>query len=403
MIDLREQLGPAGGVKQINRKRVLLAVMIKADTQAGLSRRTSLSGGTVSAIVRDMAADGTLLIEKSDNGGRGALVRLCPTSSVAVGVHIGFNHTRVVARRLDQGFADRHPGEYSNIGANSGLDRLLPEIRQQVDAAVRRAGGGQQPDIISLGVAVPRMIDPRTGRFTSPVLPPWNRRDDLAKQLRRTLGLTTVVLDNDANLGALAEQTFATDDGMETVVYVKVSTGVGAGLIIGNSLVRGHRGMAGEIGHSVMEPRGALCRCGGRGCLETVIGADSIVRQVREALSGSSLDVPDSLRSVIDRAHAEDAVCVRVLEDAGRRLGEALAVVCNMLNPNLIVLGGRLEAASDLVLGPCKESLVRYSLRGTADAVLRKSSLGQLTEAHGALVLGLRSYDRDGEAQAVAG
>lgn len=145
MIDLREQLGPAGGVKQINRKRVLLAVMIKADTQAGLSRRTSLSGGTVSAIVRDMAADGTLLIEKSDNGGRGALVRLCPTSSVAVGVHIGFNHTRVVARRLDQGFADRHPGEYSNIGANSGLDRLLPEIRQQVDAAVRRAAAGSSP------------------------------------------------------------------------------------------------------------------------------------------------------------------------------------------------------------------------------------------------------------------
>ncbi|WP_405791661.1 ROK family protein [Streptomyces sp. NBC_01506] len=402
MVQLRDHLGPAVGVKQINRKRVLLAVMIKADTQAGLSRRTSLSGGTVSAIVREMAAEGTLLIEKNENGARGSLVRLCRTSSVAVGVHIGFNHTRVVARRLDQGFNDLHPGTSSDIGANSGLDRVLPEIRQMVEAAVRHTGGGRDSDIISLGVAVPRMIDPRTGGFTSPVLPPWHTEDDLATRLRETLDLTTVVLDNDANLGALAEQTFGTDEGLETVVYVKVSTGVGAGLIIGNSMVRGHRGMAGEIGHSVMDPRGAVCRCGGRGCLETIIGADSLVRQVRDALTGSSVDLPDSLRSVIDRAHAQDVVCVRVLQDAGRRLGQALAQVCNMLNPNLIVLGGRLEAASDLVLGPCQESLLRYSLRGAADAVLRKSSLGQLTEAHGALVLGLRSYDRDGEAQPAA-
>ncbi|MCI3226186.1 ROK family protein [Streptomyces sp. NP-1717] len=402
MVQLRDHLGPAVGVKQINRKRVLLAVMIKADTQAGLSRRTSLSGGTVSAIVREMASEGTLLVEKNENGARGSLVRLCRTSSVAVGVHIGFNHTRVVARRLDQGFDDLHPGASSESGANSGLERVLPDIRRMVDEAVRHVGGSRESDIISLGVAVPRMIDPRTGGFTTPVLPPWHANDDLVGRLRKTLGLTTVVLDNDANLGALAEQTFGTDEGLETVVYVKVSTGVGAGLIIGNSMVRGHRGMAGEIGHSVMDPRGAVCRCGGRGCLETVIGADSLVRQVRDALTGSSVDLPDSLRSVIDRAHANDVVCVRVLEDAGRHLGQALAQVCNMLNPNLIVLGGRLEAASDLVLGPCKESLLRYSLRGAADAVLRKSSLGQLTEAHGALVLGLRSYDRDGEAQAAA-
>ncbi|GGO84284.1 ROK family transcriptional regulator [Wenjunlia tyrosinilytica] len=406
MLQLRDHLGPATGTREFNRKRILLAIMIKADTQAGLARRTLLSQGTVSNTVRELELEGLVQGEKgapSRGSGRGTRVRLLPAKGVAVGVHLGFNHATVVARRVDRDHGDisvqREEG-----GANRGLPEVMPVVRQMIEAAVADTGLGRD-DVVSLGLAVPRMVDPRSGTFTSPVLPPWTEGDAPAQELGRWLGVRAVQ-DNDANLGALAEQTYATDSDFETVVYIKASTGIGAGLIIGNNLIRGHRGIAGEIGHLTLEPDGTVCRCGGRGCLETVIGADFLVRQVRQALTGNAVDVPNSLASLIDRAHAGDAVCLRVVQDAGRTLGLALSQLCNLLNPDLIVLGGQLAAARDLVLRPCRESLERCALRGAVDPSsgfeLKLSSLRQLTEAQGALVLGLRAHERNDEAQGAA-
>lgn len=402
MLQLHDRLGPARGTRAINHKHVLLSIMIKGDTQASLARRTGLAQSTVSNIVRELHTAG--VVPNGRNGqtspaGRRTTVCLPATRHVAVGVHLGFNQATVVARRVDRPVAETQ-SEHVGSGANRGMGEVIPVLKQAIRDAVGKTGLRLE-DVISLGVAVPRMVDPRSGKFASPVLPPWSEGDDPSRDLGDWLGVPGA-LDNDANLGALAEQIYATDGHTEIVVYIKGSTGVGAGLVISNNPIRG-RGMAGEIGHLVLDPDGAVCRCGGRGCLETMIGADALVRQARDALSGSAVDVPHSLASLIEKAQAGDVVCERVVRDAGRVLGQALAQVCNLLNPDLIVVGGQLGVAQGMILDPCRESLTRYALRGAVGAqsgfTLKPSSMNQLSEAQGALVLGLTSLRRTDDTQ----
>ncbi|MCZ4094997.1 MULTISPECIES: ROK family transcriptional regulator [Streptomyces] len=386
-----------------NRKRIILAIMIKPDTQAGIARRTILSQATVSTAVRDLEKDGIVRMERNSaaqgKGGRGVRVCLQGAVNVAVGVDLGFNHVTVIARRVDEQY-DRVKVQQSTDGANRGLAHVIPLVKGMIEEAVAETGRTSD-DIISVGIAVPRMIDPRSGTFAAPVLPPWSGEGgDPAIELARALGVR-VVMDNDANLGALAEQTYGGSDHLETVVYVKASTGIGSGLIVGGNLLRGRSGIAGELGHLTMDPHGVICQCGGRGCLETIIGAEYLIDQVRKSQLGNSADLPGSLAALIAKAHANDAVCVRALQDAGRLLGRALAQLCNLFNPDVIVLGGQLAAAKDLVLKPCREALERFALSGAVDPStdfeLRLSNLKQRAEALGALVLGLSSILSDEE------
>jgi predicted NBD/HSP70 family sugar kinase len=400
MLQLRDRLNPAQGPRAINRKQVLLAVMIKADTQATLARRTGLAQSTISNVVRELVADGIVVVDRngqSQGAGQRSVVRLPASRNVSVGVHLGYSQAIAVARRVDQS-ADRTYVEHIDSGANRGLQEVLPALKRGIEDAVGKTGL-ELKDVISLGVAVPGMVDPRTGVFAHPVLPPWRPGDNPSRELSRWLRVPEA-LDNDANLGALAEQTYRTDGDAEMVVYIKASTGIGAGLVLANIPIRGHHGIAGEIGHIVLDPGGMVCRCGGRGCLETVIGADALVRQVREALAGRSTDVPHSLPELIERAQSGDAMCVRVLQDAGRVLGRAVAHLCNLLNPDLIVVGGQLSTAANILLDPCREALGRYALNGAVDSlILKASSLGALAEAQGALVLGLNALRKSDDAE----
>jgi predicted NBD/HSP70 family sugar kinase len=386
--DLLGRLPAASPTRATNRRKVLLAVAIKSGTQADIAHRTLLSQATVSAAVRELAGAG--LVPTAKERGK---VCLSAVNGVGVGVHLGFNHMTVVARRLDKEF-DQVTSRVSSEGVSRGWSRALPEVRQMIDEAIEGTGQ-RRSDVFSLGIAVPRMINPRTGEFTPPILPPWRTGDDPAGDLGTWLGVRAFI-DNDANLGALAEQTYGTREHAETVVYVKASTGVGAGIIVHNSVLRGHGGMAGELGHLTVDPHGAVCQCGGRGCLETVIGADALIAQVRAARARNSAPAPETLEQVIGAAQAQDAVCMRVIHDAGRRLGQSLAQLCNLLNPDLVVIGGQL-AQSPLLLEGCKESLRRFALPGAvaedSKFVLDLSELDTRAEAQGALILGLRGME----------
>ncbi|MFD1050847.1 ROK family protein, partial [Kibdelosporangium lantanae] len=136
-------------------------------------------------------------------------------------------------------------------------------------------------------------------------------------------------------------------------------------------------------------------RCGSRGCLETLIGGARLVEQVRQAYSGYRIDLPTSLESMIERAKAGDRVCERVLYDAGRNMGLALARVCNLVNPEIIVLGGELGRASDLLVRPAEDVLRRYALKGMFEhqepTRIVDSQLGLLAGAQGALGFALKA------------
>ncbi len=393
MLEAREILSPKVGVRDQNRRKMIIEVMIKADRQARIARRLGLSPASVSTAVQELIADGIVEDGRDADRRKGPTnVKLRPMRGIALGIDLGFRRTAVIGRRVDGRFDDIAV-QRRDEGANRGFPHALVSIGSMINEVVEEIGQ-EQSDVISAGIAVPRMIDPRTGRFTTPVLPPWSAEDEPAKALEQLLAVR-VAIDNDANLGAMAEQTYGMDEPIEAVVYIKASTGVGAGIMIGDRLMRGDRGMAGEIGHLTIDPAGDVCLCGGRGCLDTIIGAEALLAQVRQARRRSPGVPPSSLRALIEQAHSGDVACGRILNDAGRILGLALAQLCNLINPRLLVVGGELADGKDLVLEPCRHELERFALSGAVRTgegfTLRISELGGLAEAHGALILGLRS------------
>jgi len=155
------------------------------------------------------------------------------------------------------------------------------------------------------------------------------------------------------------------------LAYLKISTGIGCGLVMGGELYRGASGTAGEIGHSTIDENGDVCRCGNWGCLETVASTAVVLRLLASA-RGPDLTTDDVLRM----AAAGDVACRRVIEDVGRHLGTTVANLCNILNPPLVVLGGRLVDARDVLLDPLRETIV-------------PSTLGDRAQVLGALSLAL--------------
>ncbi|HUZ53474.1 MAG TPA: ROK family transcriptional regulator [Streptosporangiaceae bacterium] len=389
MSHLRDLLREPTGAKEENRLNLLRAIMAKPGNQSYLSKRSGLSAAAVSDAVKDLSRAGVILAQRD---GQAVFVEMAPTTGAAVGIELGYQHTAIVTRRVEQSY-NRAVVKVRQTGAAGGSSSWLDDVVQSINTAVAELG---EQDVATIGVGIPRMVDPRDGTLTPPLLPPWENGEDPAKKLQEKLNSRypdlTVLLDNDANLAALAESTYTFPEA-DTLVSIKVSTGVGAGIIISGQVYRGRRGVAGEIGHTVVEPGGRFCSCGGRGCLETLIGADALVEQARTVLGHIQQNWPSSLDDLMASANQGNAVCQRVIREAAARLGQALGNLCNLLNPQVVVIGGafgRLNA-EDLVLGPCRVAIQQSAMRAAyeADFDVVRSQLPHAA-AHGALVLGLR-------------
>jgi len=213
----------------------------------------------------------------------------------------------------------------------------------------------------------------------SAILPGWigSRPEEL---MRAELGLA-VRVENDANLGAFGEWVAGAARGADTAVYVKLSTGVGAGLVVGGQPFAGTGGTAGELGHLVLDPGGARCRCGHRGCLETIAGSQAL-------LDGRWASTAD----LVADAWAGDDAARGALERAGAGVGAGLAMLCNLVNPERIVLGGPLVDAGELLTGPLRIALAASAVASAQqDVQVVTAQLGQRAEARGAVALALRS------------
>src|ERR1044071_3467729 len=191
---------------------------------------------------------------------------------------------------------------------------------------------------------------------------------DLHGELKRATSLP-IVIDNDANVAAYGEWRSGAARGFEDVFFVTMGTGIGSGLILGGKLQRGSRGVAGEFGHFKIDLDGLECACGSTGCLETMASGPNIVRRVREQLfSDPSFSISSLARDmegiltgerVVRAAMEKDELALSVLKETGRILGAAIASVVNLLNVEVVVLGGGVMAAGDLILEPIREGTHR--------------------------------------------
>jgi len=366
-------------------------------SQADIARATGLSRSTISTLVLELRTAGLVTefedgrkdampARRSAPGGRPAvLLGLDDSAGTAVGIDFGHSHVRVgIANLSHQVTAERDREFQVDNDAAGALDAAAAMVDEVLaDARVGR------DRVIGVGMGIPGPIDRRTGTIGSAsILPGWVGLAP-AEEMARRLQLT-VEIDNDANVGALAEVYWGAGRGCSEVTYIKASTGIGAGIVISGQLHRGAVGTAGEIGHTTVDEQGPLCRCGSRGCLETVAGGAAVVEQVR---STRSKDL--TLGRVLELAAAGDPACRRAIADAGRQIGVSMAAVCNILNPELIIVGGHLSEAGDMLLGPLRESLRRYAVRAAVESVaVVQGVLGERAEMLGALALVLQSTDR---------
>jgi predicted NBD/HSP70 family sugar kinase len=379
--------GTSGSLERMRagNRRAVIAVLKGegATSRAQLARSTGLSRTTVSNLVRDLIEAGQV-VETADRGtphkgGSGrppVLVTLATPSGAVAGIDVGHRHVRVaVADRTGSVLAE----ETASLDVDGHGERTLAQAAAMVDEVFRRSGAEL---LHGVGMCVPAPIDRRSARISSGILPGW--RDLVPTEvLQHQLGVP-VTADNDANLGALAELHHGAARGVTDLVYLKIASGLGAGIVLGGRLHRGTSGIAGEIGHVQIREDGRVCRCGNRGCLETEVALPQVLAVLQPAY-----DEPLDAERVLELDTEGDAGVRRVLSDAGSRMGRALADLCNSLNPELVVIGGPLGAAPSLLQG-VRAAVDRYAQPNTAAAVrVVPGQLGEHAEVRGAVALAI--------------
>jgi len=386
--------GSQQALRRANRRNVIAALRLHGRlSQAELADITGLAPSSVSAIVRELTESG--LVEVGDgirNGRRSRTVRLDPRGVVAGGFDFGRTHVRVAL--LDFSFSPLGARlvEYADgTPAATAVDLAVTAF-----ADLRSSTGTRSSRLVGVGAGVPGPVDAATGAIGhGSILPEWVGTNPRST-LERALG-HPVQVDNDANLGALAEHTLGAARGHRQAVYLKIESGIGAGLVVDGRVARGGTGMAGEFGHVSVDEAGALCRCGSRGCLETKASVPIAIETLRQG------DRPElTAEDAASLARDGDPTCRRVVADLGRDVGIGLGGLCNLLNPTVVVVDTTLAGAGDVLLDPMRASLRRFAIPAVADAVeLTLSGFDGHAPAYGAALLALDSVDPADRAIAV--
>lgn len=261
-------------------------------------------------------------------------------------------------------------------GESSGAEGQIADMLGLVDGLLADMSAGEV--LSGVGVSFGGPVDTASGTvLQSHHVPGWENLP-LASRLSRRLGLP-VLIENDANAVALGELYYGAGKGVEDLVYITISTGIGGGVILGGRLYRGAHGLAGEVGHMVVRPDGPLCTCGNHGCLEALASGLSIARRAREALaSGQSSQLlalaggdaqAITAETVFRAARSGDGLAQQVVAEAAADLGLGIAMLCSIVDPARVILGGGVAKAGEQLLAPVRASFRRHALPMLAERV----------------------------------
>jgi predicted NBD/HSP70 family sugar kinase len=377
--------GSLESLRERNRRLVVDVLRRRgAVSRAEIARQTGLSRSTVSTLVGGLKESGLVTERELDDaprspgGGRPpVLVALDRSAGALVGLDFGHDHVRVAIADLGyQVLAEEEIQLEVDEQAPDSLDAAADLARALLEEL-----GIDRGRVVAAGMGLPGPVDTVTGKVRSqPILPSWVGLDP-AHEMGERLGFG-VHLDNDANVGALGEWVFGAGRGHSVMAYVRLSAGIGSGLILDGRPFRGAHGIAGELGHVHVDPNGPICRCGNRGCLETLVAPPALCELLRR--SHGELTVHELIAS----AEAGDPACRRVIQDAGGVVGRSLADLCNYVNPDVIVIGGELSKAGELLREPLVRAIRRFAIPAAADGVeVVLGVLDDRAEVLGALAL----------------
>ncbi|MEL4504060.1 ROK family transcriptional regulator [Luteococcus sp. H138] len=366
--------GSQTSLREANSNRILDAVRtFGAITQVELAAATGLSAATVSNIVKQLETDGQLTTSATTRSGRRAQqVSLARTSALAFGVHIG---PRALHAYLADASHTVQQARHLPLPHDHRYDTTLDRVALLVGEAAEEVGASLD-DVTGIGVALPADLSPVvSGRS----LTGWEDVD-VAETLSRRLD-RPVLLARQADAAAVAEYRFGALRGAEVGLYVRVGESVEACLLLDGRPHRGRSASVGALGHVQVDGTGAICRCGARGCLSTVVSPAAMADLLR--LSHGPL----GLRQIIQAANRGDAGCRHVVMDGAAVLGQVIANTATVLGPDLIVLGGELAEVGDLLLDPIRDALRSRPLLGEPDQLLVEAQLGRGAEAVGVAAL----------------
>ena len=259
--------------------------------------------------------------------------------------------------------AEKYIYTFTDIPFSEQIERIVNCVFEAAESA-----GLEKKQIISVGVGIPGIANQATGEVIKCTNMGWHHvpfREEFQKHLD-----VPVLIDNDANVAALAESVAGISKGTSSSVFITIGTGIGSGIIINNRIWNGFHGIGGEFGHVIFKVDGFPCTCGNRGCLERYCSATALIRMAREAIADNVNSVMMNMvsnditkieaRTVIDAARKEDPVALDVYNTYIHYLAQAIAGITNLLDPEVIVIGGGVSKAGDFLLSPLRRAYSGY-------------------------------------------
>ncbi len=368
-----------GGDQTLLRKVNLTAVLnnlrqFNPMSRTDLADMTHLNKATITRLVRELL-EHRLVKEvgtrSSVMGSPSILLELDPNAGYIIGIRLDVDYSAVILTD----FAAKiiwHSEKKHN--PNDSQELIQSHLLELINAAINHVPYPERP-ILGLGLSVPGLVDEDKGTLLFAPNLGWH--DVPLRSWLNTYFKFPIYADNEANLAALGETFFGAGRDCDYVLYINITYGVGSGIVLGQEILGGNNGVAGEVGHMTVDPNGPLCKCGNQGCWETLISTPAIFRRIRNLIEEghpSSLTDGDltnfshlSIPLVVKAAQAGDPVAVQVLHETAQYIGLGLANLINILNPKRVILGGYLRPAYPIMLPEILEAVTRHALKWSRD------------------------------------
>ncbi len=350
-------------MRAINRFAILHTIRDKGDiSRIDISRTTGLSQATVTSITAELLKSGMLLEQsngKSIGGRKPIPLTLNPQGAYTVGVYLSIDQICVVLMDLEAIIINSHTVFLGT--ENPELELVVDKMIQAVHTCLWDANFSKN-QISGLGVAIPGLVDSRTGLVH--YLPNYQWQNvNLAELLNKRMGIP-IFVENSANTLVIFEQWFGVGRGVDNFILITIENGIGMGMVANRQIIRGFNGVAGEFGHTTVDMDGPICRCGEYGCLEAICGNNAIIRDATEAARKGlwlpeqdieSLRVEDVLAAALQGTEAVKDIYHRV----GKILGVSINNLQKLFDPEKIIISGKGVLAEELLCAPMLETLHR--------------------------------------------
>lgn len=324
-------------------------------SRAQIADLLELSPATITQGTRRLLAEGLLVQEaprpSPGGGGRPSIpLALVPESAHTIGVQVAHEHVTGVTTRLDAEVVHSFRHAF-DPAAPDAVETLITLIRSEIEEIERRG-----LPLSGVGVAVPGIVEPETGTLSMSVRLGWTGLP-LAARLRSALGVP-VFVDNDISAVTAAERLYGPGADEADFLLAAVGQGIGLGMVLDGAPYRGAAGAAGEFGHMPVQPDGPLCVCGNRGCLESLVSTEALLRSAHE--SGILSPAESEIDDLGAAARAGDQAAAELIQSAAALLGRALAGVVNLLGPRSVVIIGEITALWDLLAEPLHQGMYAH-------------------------------------------